>query len=79
MCKLMNKGSPHGGEQLSRQMLSDVLGKEDRELQQHLSPVLVTLRSYGRKLGRHHATIARELKRGLLDRTYQAGVAQKAY
>lgn len=36
-------------------------------------------RAIGQKLGRHHATIARELKRGQLDQHYEAGVAQEAY
>ena len=36
-------------------------------------------RAIGRQLGRHHATIAREIKRGQTDLSYAAITAQQAY
>ncbi len=38
-----------------------------------------TTREIGRKLNRHHSTIARELQRGQLNNDYEAEVAQVAY
>ncbi|WP_262679001.1 helix-turn-helix domain-containing protein [Paenibacillus sp. J5C2022] len=38
-----------------------------------------TAREIGQKLGRHHSTIARELKRGQRAERYEAGAAHDAY